>query len=113
MASEFAAEYDFYKGRILSLVFTDDHLLPPETIRRAADVTVHALPLANYTRIVINPVERGWTPVGHVRAFGVEHKDSLWNGLLSWIKHEEISSELQGDRRDSGRNRSLRRMAKI
>jgi len=101
MARDFPTEYDAYTGRILSLIFTDD-VMCHHPARHAADKILHTLPQAESTRIEIDPVERGWGPVGHIKAFGVDHKDDLWKGMLLWIKYGEFSPELQGDRWDSG-----------
>lgn len=100
-ASEYPAEFDAYRGRILSLAFTDDHVCswPPS---QSIDRFLYTLPMVTATRIQVDPVALGLTQeVGHVMAFKPVHKEKLWPALAAWIRDGVIVPELKGERWDT------------
>lgn len=102
IASEYSTEYDTFRGRILSLVFSDDNVICSYPARRAVDRILHLLPLADATRIEINPHQAGWGAVGHIGAFRKERKADVWLAMLVWIKEGTIAPDFEmGDRWDS------------
>lgn len=100
-AGEFTDEFDNFKGRILSICFTDD-LIGAYPGRRAIDRTLHTLPLAECTRIELDPTEHNWPKVGHSGVFNSRLRETVWPLLGHWIAHGAIADELDmGDRWES------------
>lgn len=100
MASSFPAQFDaFSHVPILSLIFNDDIVAhTPHT--HAADKTLQTMPQIDSVRIVLDPIERGWGPVGHVGMFKEEFQGKFWKGFALWLKDGDIWEHFQGDRRE-------------
>ncbi|KAF7981410.1 hypothetical protein HWV62_33923 [Athelia sp. TMB] len=103
IATDYPEAYDHYKGRALTIIFTDDAQLPPppKPACFTVDKFLNTMPQADITRVVIDPKSLGWGPVGHINAFCTTHRKGLWPALAKWIKYGELCPALQGERWES------------
>lgn len=100
MATDFSTEFDAFTGRILSLVFSDDHLSHSPPLH-SIKMVLNTLPQADRTCIELDPAALGWSPVGHINAFSKDRKNDVWKGILQWVQYGEISPNFRGERWDS------------
>lgn len=91
-ANVFAHQTATYRAPTLTVCFSDDIVGSVEEcacalLRRAysprrVDKTSHNLPLADITRIYVDPAAVGWKPCGHVEVFRPHHTE-CWAKLFA------------------------------